>query len=334
MSTAFARLGWQLVFRSIALLGIGASVTSAVWAQEPVAQAGVDFTTVTVGDRITLTITVRHDSAQVVGWPEAPADLDPFEVLHFGVSPPSHLNDRRVSRAQYVLTTFDLGDLEVPSIELALRGEGAAESRVLLTDPVPISVVSVQPDSADIVDIKAPLAIARNWLLLVPWALGLLIATALGYWAYRRYRSRARPEAPKPATPPRPADVVANEALDRLEAAGLLERGEIKQHYVEVSEIMRVYVEGRYGIDAMELTSHDIEAELRNRHVKRQALERFTVFHERCDLVKFAKLRPGLETTRAIVPLARELVRITRPEVPAPATADTAERPEPAAAVT
>ena len=91
-----------------------------------------------------------------------------------------------------------------------------------------------------------------------------------------------------------------------------MDRGEIKQHFIEVSEILRTYLEGRYPIDAMEMTSHEVLDELKNVGLEQHVYDLFPPFFDRSDLVKFAKFRPGMELCMEMIPLARKLVDETR----------------------
>ncbi len=281
--------------------------------QPPVVQAELDTTAVTLGDRVHLTVAVEHDAGTVVIWPDS-LDLGPFEVLDATVLEPERLNGRLRSGARLTLAAFELGELEVPSFAVRLVGPDSASASVLSTQALPVTVASVGRDeSGDIRGIKGPLSIPRNWLLLWPWAAGLVGLAAL-HWLWRRYRARRQP-APvsAPQRPARPAHELAYEALDRLERAGYLDRGEIKTHYIEVSDIIRTYIEGRYGVEAMEMATHEVMAGLAEVEMASETRQELEWFFDECDLVKFAKLIPDRVACRAILPAARRLVDTTKP---------------------
>lgn len=273
----------------------------------------VDTTVVHVGDPVSVRLSVSHAPGWAVQWPDS-LDATPFEVLSYDATAPAE--------ARLVLASFELGDLEVPSLRIPLSGpEGAADT--LLTDPFRIGVVSVGLDeSGDIRDIKGPLSIARSWWGVVLWAALAAAAAGGGFYAWRRRRSRpalARPGPPPP--PPRPHHVVALEALAELESSRLLEQGRVKEYHVRVSEIVRAYVEGQLEVPALEMTTGEVVDGLRSAALGAPLCDRFRSFLERCDLVKFAKLRPAGDDSRASLALARDLVRRT----------SGTDRPEPAA---
>jgi len=106
---------------------------------------------------------------------------------------------------------------------------------------------------------------------------------------------------------------VAYESLDALEASGLLRLGEIKTYHIRLSDIVRVYTEGRFRIDAMEMTTGEVLVLLGHRGVGSSVVADFRQVLDRCDLVKFAKFRPEVTACHDLVPLGRHLVDLTRP---------------------
>jgi hypothetical protein len=268
-----------------------------------------------LGDRITLTVEVEHASSETVTWPALTDTLGSFELVEARSAAPIATDGRQTSIMQYELTTFELGDLEIPAVEVTVADSGDSEPQLLRTEPISVSVESVGIDeTGDIRAVKDPLEIPRNWLLLLPWVLLICGSAALSYWIYRRYRARERPlgQPLVSATPPRPPHEIAHEALDRLEDKRLLERGETKQYFIEVSEILRTYLEARYPIDALEMDSHEVLDELKRVGLEPEVFDLFPPFFNRADLVKFAKHRPNMETSRDMIPMARLLVDETK----------------------
>ena len=287
---------------------------------------------IAVGDRARLIIRVEHDASASVTWPD-PESLGPFEVLERRVDGPRVEGDRAVSSAELVLTAFELGGLEVPAVEIEVAGADG-DAVTLETEPAPVTVASVGLDEGgDIRAIKDPLDIPLNVLTLLPWLVGILLLAGIGYWLWKRSRGRAPDSILAPVEPPRPAHETAYEAFRILEAGRLPERGEIKTFHIRASDIVRAYVEGRFGVDALEMTTREVLDGLRARDVEEAVLGDFQHLLERCDLVKFAKDRPVLERCNEVTPLGRSLVDRTRVVVAAPAAVQDAE-PAPAEAGT
>ena len=284
----------------------------------PAVETAVSAATAAVGDPVTVVVTVRHAAGTQVRWPD-PVEAAPFELLDPPVAQSAAVDGGVESRLELRVAAFELGELAFPPLDVEVV-DAAGEVTALATEAAPVVIESIGRDEGgDIRDIKGPLAIPFAVVTLLPWIAALLAVAVAAAWLYRRHRRRARPEAFVPALQPRPAHEVAREALDALEAAGLLERGEIKTYHIRLSDIVRVYVEGRFGVDAMEMTTGEVLDGLLRTDADRGAVADVRRVLDRCDLVKFAKLRPAIPECRELLPLARRVVDVTAPVEPAPA---------------
>ena len=300
------------------------SFVAHVWAQTdpPGLLTALDPAVITVGDPVRLVVTVSHTADARVVWPD-PFELDPFELVDMRLLEPVPRTRVR-SSAELTLTAFELGELTLPAFEVEVV-DAAGDTVRLATDAAVVRVESVGRDEGgDIRDIKGPLAIPFSVVTLLPWLAGLAGLVILGVAVYRRYRRRQRPEVPAPVVPARPAHEIALESLDALEASGLLELGEVKTYHIRVSDVMRVYAEDRFGVEAMEMTTGGVLDGLRRTGALSGVVADFRQLLDRCDLVKFAKFRPDVPACRGLVPLGRRLVDVTTPAavVPTVATAE------------
>ena len=94
--------------------------------------------------------------------------------------------------------------------------------------------------------------------------------------------------------------------LDRLLKKGLPGRGKYKDFYVELTMVVRRYVQRKYGIKAPHLTTEEFFAELQNSNT--QTLDNSNTlrrFLESADLVKFA----GVEATPEMADEATDSAR-------------------------
>jgi hypothetical protein len=295
-----------LVAAALAPTNAGAQATASV---------AVDSTRMTVGDRVTMTVRVEHPPGATVVWPDSLA-LAPFEVLEtVSFTRPTEDEPTRTTAA-FTLTAFELGMLEIPSFEVVVRGTDGTEETVA-TSPFAVEVVSVGVDeSGDIRDIRGPLDIPLSPYRLALLVLLPLLLAAMLFVVARRLRAR-KSDSPRPALGPlpRPAHEVALEALAALASSGMLERGEVKELHIEASDILRTYVEGRFRVEAREMTTREVIAGLEAVHAERRFRDGLLAFLEQCDLVKFAKVRPGADASRQLLDLGR---RIVLDSVPAP----------------
>ena len=98
--------------------------------------------------------------------------------------------------------------------------------------------------------------------------------------------------------------------LDRLIAKGLPGRGRYKDFYVELTMVVRRYVQRKYGIKAPHLTTEEFLAELRDSrllagHESRTSSHELQEFLESADMVKFA----GIQATPEMADAATESAR-------------------------
>ncbi len=294
------------------ILVIGLAPAS-VLAQSPRIQTELDTALVSVGDRMLFTVRVEHDAAAIVVWPDS-LDLGPVEVLDAELLPPARDGARATTSARFTLAAFEIGDLEIPSFDVRVEAPDGS-SATLSTDAYVITVQSVGLDEGgDIRAIRGPLGIPLSVIYVLPWILLVVVLGGLAYWLWiKRRPAEASPR--RSVVIPRFPHEDAYEALARLGASDLVERGEIKEYHILASEIIRTYVEGRFAVYALEMTTGEVVEGLRGADLPEDDVEAFATFASRCDLVKFAKLRPSPDACRDILGAARAFVDRTQPRV-------------------
>jgi hypothetical protein len=91
----------------------------------------------------------------------------------------------------------------------------------------------------------------------------------------------------------------------------LLSDGFIKEFYIEISEIIRRYIEGRFFIPALEETSGEILRELMNQDIDKEIQYKVKEILESSDLVKFAKHKPTSKENNKVINLSKEFIEAT-----------------------
>ena len=133
-----------------------------------------------------------------------------------------------------------------------------------------------------------------GWVVIALTAIGLLVA---GCWLLVKYVARRVKE--HRMSPIERAWV----ELDRLLRKGLPGRGRYKDFYVELTMVVRRYVQRKYGIKAPHLTTEEFLMEFREEgRGKREELRKFL---ESADMVKFA----GVEATPEMADEATDSAR-------------------------
>ena len=291
----------------------------------------------TIGDPVTLTLTVTHPA----GTEFDPPDLSPFTRPEEGTVAPPATKDRGEAEAKAPLAVetpqlqheepddprhttwtirvrpFRIGEIPLAALTLKVRG-GAMGGTEVSTAPSALRVASVlkTPDEPA-ADIRGPWRLPAVWW---PIAVGILLAALLAWYLWKWWKRRpARPAAAVPAPPPPPPTLVENpydravRELQALLAARLRERGEIKEFHVRLSEILKTFLGGHLKFDAVDRTTAEVLSEIAGAGVPHDVLDSTSGFLEACDLVKFARHRPTAATMDETVEHARMLIELGRP---------------------
>jgi hypothetical protein len=165
------------------------------------------------------------------------------------------------------------------------------------------------PEEVPLRDIRGPLDIQtlRGWLIRAALVIGPLLLLALGWWWYRR-NGASTPEAIRVTA--------ADRARERLrEAWAFIETPEKFCTYL--SEVVRVYLEERFGLHAPDRTTEEFLTELSASPVlDRRHCDLVGTFLQHCDLVKFARADAGRTELEQLHASAAQLVDETGLERP------------------
>ena len=161
----------------------------------------------------------------------------------------------------------------------------------------------------DIRDIKPDVLILPPWWV---WVLLVLAVAAVVLVVWLVLRKR-RQEAKEVFVPRQNA---VEEARERLEAARkLMLAGEIEAFYVAVSDAVRQYIERQFRIRAGEQTTEEFLQDMtRSQRMRPTHKELLAEFLTQCDLVKFARFRPGPKEMEAALAAATRFVDETVPQ--------------------
>lgn len=279
-------------------------------------RASVDRSTATTGDLITYTVEVERAPEVEVAFDDPGADIAGFRIVDLGRSPAETLpSGRLLERRWYELRADLVGSYVLPTLT-ATYSEPSGPGGHLEAGEISVEVESVLPndrsEATDIRDIKPLRRIdtAASWLL---WTGLALAAAALGLAAWWWWRRR-RPDGVASETPPIPPYDLAIRELERLRRTDFSDLRELRRYHFAVSSVVRAYVEGRFGLNATDLTTEEILGRLgglvRLDPSQARRLERFLVA---TDQVKFAAHLPAAEEIERTYEQALGFVTATRP---------------------
>ena len=275
-------------------------------------KVAVNKQTITIGDKIHYTITVESPKDIEIQLPKFADNLGGFAIRDFGSSQKLWWN-KKVYKQWYILDTYTSGSYTIPETTIKYRKTGEKKWHTLNTKKIKIEVKSLlekNKKSSDIHDIAPPLYLpSRAFLYLT--ASGLLGIILAILWLSLRRKKKTKDEK----EPKRPAHQIAYEALALLEKKDYISRGEIEAYYVELSDIVRHYIENRFDIRAPEMTTEEFLEFVKNDKkltTEQKSLLRNFLYH--CDLVKFAKYNPDVKEIKLSFDSAKKLVDETKEE--------------------
>ena len=277
----------------------------------------------TVGDPITLTLTVSHPPDYRVTFPRLPYNWGAFEVRdQSAVENIANPDGSRATRQSIDAVLFETGDFTSPDVSISVR-DTAGQVHDMAVSGASITVASVlqEGEEPDPRDIKPPAEVyepplsgfartvyERGWIIA-----GAVLALLLLAAVYLLMRGRGA------ATPvdTRPPHQVALEELHRIEALDLPSQSRFKEHYTLVTDCIRRYLERAFDTRALDRTTDELRVALESSTMAPDHADVTMRLLEESDLVKFTKLPPEVEDARASTVRALSLVVMTAPMEPA-----------------
>jgi hypothetical protein len=270
--------------------------TTAAWtnAADPVSiKTQVDITQPTLGDILIYSIRVNHDSDIVIHTPEYVIP-EGFEKVGTGKKIPRKVNNQTAQEFWLKLRVDKTGLLTIPAIPLGFDAPDQNNKIVkgkIMTAEVNVDVQSLlqlEGKTSDIKDIKPIFYIKAPWVHYIWKALGVLCLLALAYFIWKNWQKKAD-EKLEPLTL-LTAEQKALKELQELKSRELMKLGLIREHFFELSEIFRRYMENRYRFPAQEWTTEEIISHFKGLSDlnEKQKLQARTILTE-SDKVKFAK---------------------------------------------
>ena len=200
--------------------------------------------------------------------------------------------DKEITLKQSIeITSFDTGYFAIPPLEFLDKTTNKKYATQALLFGV--SVVPVDTTLA-IKDIRGPISAKIPWWDYVKsyWWILLIIAAIVGFYFYNRSRkNKPKIELPK-VKEIKPAHIPALAALQKLKDEAIWKVGEYKEYHSVLSEILREYLEKRYGLFALELTTDEIIISLKSVSIDSDSKARLKQVLFLSDMVKFAKEIP------------------------------------------
>ena len=258
-----------------------------LYAQNPV-EVAIDTTNIRIGEQIQYQISVDKQAENVL-FPKLVMDslkrVEVVEELKVDTTKTKFVK-------KYILTSFDSGQYVIPRQQILIN------SKKYLTDSLLINVATVKVDTTKqnlfpIKSIKGQPKVFDDYKSYL-WILLIILIVALLYYFYI-FRKKKEEQAIENRIPPYE---LAMQRLGELDGKNLWQNDKVKLYYIELTDIIRTYIERELNIPALESTTDELMETIRDfNKIKTLDLPKETVTNlqkllQEADLVKFAKHKP------------------------------------------
>ncbi len=197
--------------------------------------------------------------------------------------------DHRLQVREYEIEPEYEGSIKFPAMEVYYRRSGEVKEDRLEIEPLEVSVTAASV-SGGVLEFRPARGLIeadrieamerRVWPQVVMVLAAAVVVVALVVWWVRR---------PKVEPPPPPAHEIAIRRLRELERSDLIGRRKVEPFFVAVTEIVRDYIEGAFGLRAPEQTTEEFLASLTNAKALTDHRQVLQPFLTAADEVKFAR---------------------------------------------
>ncbi|MBU77955.1 MAG: hypothetical protein CMG28_00805 [Candidatus Marinimicrobia bacterium] len=274
----------------------------------------LDTTYTTIGAPIFYTVSVQSTDDKIIQFPEWQLE-DPLEIRSSEIS---ISGIQKIGRFEIVF--WDTGKVAIPGLTISVLNMDSTFAYDLTADTMTMEVVSItekdpsfKQSGGGIMPIKDPVPVRfpLPWQTMILSILLLIIIIAIGLiWTKRLKADISYEERPEYLEDP---DTVAMRKLNKLDQSELLNKGEIKEFYAQLSLILREYTENSLYIRTLEMTTEEIRE---NRSVFPYTDDQITSYFKilsSSDMAKYAKHVATVDQCIKDIAISRELVVETVP---------------------
>jgi hypothetical protein len=199
---------------------------------------------------------------------------------------------------RYLITAYDSGTYTIPPFYAEYISGDSLKRFYSDYSFLRVDRPDITPqDTTDVIfDIVPPRTAPVTFSEILPWLVIAVIAVAVIYLLARFLPRNPLRKYVRPPAPVEPAHVIALRELYRLRDEELWQKGEVKEFYSRLSDILRRYIDNRYGIMSPELTTDETVRMLQKAGVTTH--DQMSLVKELLslsDMVKFAKYVPQSE---------------------------------------
>ncbi len=266
-------------------------------AQNVEVEGKVNDTKVQVGKPFTLDLSLKVPYGWFVEWNDFAIDTlsEQIDIIKRGnVERTADADSNVIVKQQLTLMTFDTGQIQLPAVGLKYAPSFDDPMRLqAFTEPIDLYATTITVDTTlAYKPIVEPIAAPIRMKEVFPWILAvlLLVLVGLGIWFFvKRRKTHIDADGNVIKGPVIPPYDKAVSELENLRQQKLWQSGKVKEYFSSLTDIAREYIEGQFGVNAVEMTTDDILEEIKPLYFSTEAYNKLKDTMEVADLVKFAK---------------------------------------------
>lgn len=288
---------------------------NAVAQQRPLIDVSIDSAAILIGEQTMLHLTVTADQdrpVQVI----IPNDtlMAGVELLNLSKADSTQIeNNRLVIKQDLLITSFDSALYLLPPLKVIDGVDTVYSNQVALkVSTLPVNAENPE-EYFDIKQVWKPPFVWADYLPILLGILLILLLAAAAWYGWKRWKEQKSLIPFKKEEPKLPPHEQAIKELDAIREQKLWQQGLSKAYYTQITETLRRYIDGRFGINAMEMTSGEILDLIRQNDEAKPLYENLRQILSLADFVKFAKMNPLPDENDLSLANAYRFVEQTKP---------------------
>ena len=273
-----------------------------------------DAKQIIVGDQTRVFIEAKiNPSSCRLEWAAIPDTFNDLEVVEKGKIDTVKDGGFVTYRQRLLLTGFDSGVFMVPGFVFPVI-PNSGNPYTIQTDSFQLFVQTVSVDTTKAFKgIKGIINVKSSWRDYIWYIAGgsLLLLVVIFLIIY--LATRKKTVAPMPQKPSESLQEKTLRQLTELDMRQLWQKNQVKEYYVELTDIVRNYVEMRFQTPALELTTDELLYKVQiHRELQPHYALLSSILHT-ADLAKFAKAQPLPQEHMDAMEKAKQFVETSKP---------------------
>jgi len=251
--------------------------------QEPKLNIEIDSTVLKIGDIITYRLFPIGTNDQIIVYPQIPG-TESMEIRNQDLLK----RGNQIIGKEFSIVFWDTGSFHIPTLEIEVLRSDSTFDYAFISDSISVSIVSSILDTDDriIKPIKDPfpLKFPLRWKMIIRIVVLIALFGILVYLFTQRQKSDKIIEKPIERFPS-----ASEIALQQLEELIALMKKSDKEFYVQLTHLIREFLENKWYFSALEMTTADLELHHSLVPFCNSEFTYLISMLQKADLVKFAK---------------------------------------------